>query len=73
MNRVDTATAAAAYRVVRAVAGTLVLLALWLVSASPVRAQSVELTTFELSRADGALMLDFVARPVLSKAVAKFL
>jgi hypothetical protein len=69
VNRVDTATAAAAHRVVRAVAGTFMLLALWLAWVPPARAQSVELTTFELTRADGALLLDFVAKPVLSKAV----
>jgi hypothetical protein len=51
------------------VAGTLLLLTLWLASSLPVRAQGVELSTFELTRADGALLLDFVARPVLSKAV----
>lgn len=48
-------------------AGTLALL--WLLLAGPVRAQAIDLPTFELNRADGALMLDFVARPALSKAV----
>lgn len=50
-------------------AGAFLLLMLWLAAAVPARAQSVELTTFDLARADGALVLDFVARPVLSKAV----
>lgn len=35
----------------------------------PAHAQGVELSTFEVSRADGELLLDFVARPGLSKAV----
>ena len=48
---------------------TLLWLALWMVSLAPARAQGVDLTTFELTRADGALLVDFVARPVLSKAV----
>ena len=67
MNRAATATAIAAHRVVRAVAG--VLLLCWLALAGPVRAQGIDLTTFELARADGALLLDFVAKPALSKAV----
>lgn len=36
---------------------------------TPVQAQGVDLSTFEVSRADGELLLDFVARPGLSKAV----
>lgn len=35
----------------------------------PVRAQGVDLTTLDVVRADGELLLDFVARPGLSKAV----
>ncbi|HMY07424.1 MAG TPA: uroporphyrinogen-III C-methyltransferase [Accumulibacter sp.] len=50
MNRAATATAIAAHRVVRAVAG--VLLLCWLALAGPVRAQGIDLTTFELARAD---------------------
>lgn len=46
------------------------LLACWLVLAgSTARAQGMELTGFALSRVDGALALDFIARPTLSKAV----
>ncbi|MBI5269531.1 MAG: DUF4390 domain-containing protein [Burkholderiales bacterium] len=36
---------------------------------APVRAQGVDLTTLDVVRADGELLLDFVARPGLSKAV----
>ncbi|MFO1339867.1 MAG: DUF4390 domain-containing protein [Burkholderiaceae bacterium] len=67
MNRAATATAIAAHRVIRAVAGALLLC--WLALAGPARAQGIDLTTFELARADGALLLDFVAKPALSKAV----
>jgi len=45
------------------------LLMLWLAIAGPVQAQAIDLPIFELKRADGALVLDFLARPVLSKAV----
>jgi hypothetical protein len=46
------------------------LLLCWLaLSGAGVRAQGLELTGFALSRADGALLLDFIARPTLSKAV----
>jgi len=51
------------------VAGAFLLLSLWLAWALPARAQGVELTTFDVTRAEGALLLDFVARPALSKAV----
>lgn len=67
MNRADTAPAYAAHRVLRAVAGC--LCALWLLLAAPARAQGIDLTTFEVTRSDGALLLDFVAKPALSKAV----
>ncbi|HJV72242.1 DUF4390 domain-containing protein [Ideonella sp.] len=67
MTRTDTAPAPAAHRVIRAVAGALLML--WLALAGPAWAQAIDLPTFELKRTDGALMLDFVARPVLSKAV----
>ncbi len=67
MNRAATATAIAAHRVIRAVAGALLLC--WLALAGPVRAQGIDLTNFELNRVDGALLLDFVAKPALSKAV----
>ena len=50
-------------------AGTFLLLTLWMAWAVPARAQGVDLTTFDVTRADGALLVDFVARPVLSKAV----
>jgi Domain of unknown function (DUF4390) len=50
-----------------------VMLTAWLVALGllpgPVRAQSIDLSTFQLQRAEGALLLDFVAKPVLSKAV----
>ena len=68
MNRADTAPAPAAHRVLRAVLGWLLLCALAL-GALPARAQGIDLTAFELSRADGALLLDFVAKPALGKAV----
>lgn len=74
MNRAVTAPAPVAHRVLRAAAGVL-LAVCWLVlgalAAVPgsARAQGVELTTFQLQRAEGALLLDFVARPGLSKAV----
>lgn len=45
------------------------LLVWWLALGGPARAQGIDLTTFELTRTDGALALDFVARPALSKAV----
>ncbi|WP_374568740.1 DUF4390 domain-containing protein [Ideonella sp.] len=46
------------------------LLMCWMALAAPARAEgSIDLTTFEVSRADGTLLLDFVAKPVLSKAV----
>jgi Domain of unknown function (DUF4390) len=67
VTRTDTAFAPAAHRVLRAVAGT--LLVFWLVLSGPVRAQGIDLAVFGLTRADGALVLDFVARPILSKAV----
>lgn len=67
MNRADTAPAFAAHRVLRAVAGC--LCALWLLLAAPARAQGIDLTTFEVTRSEGALLLDFVAKPALSKAV----
>jgi hypothetical protein len=68
VNRAATAPAHAAHRVFRAVAGW--LLACWLaLGGSPVQAQDMELTGFALSRADGALLLDFIAKPTLSKAV----
>lgn len=68
MNRADTAPAPAAHRVLRAVLGWLLLCALAL-GIQPARAQGIDLTAFELSRADGALLLDFVAKPALGKAV----
>lgn len=68
MNRADTAPAPAAHRVLRAVLGWLLLCALAL-GTLPARAQGIDLTAFELSRADGALLLDFVAKPALGKAV----
>jgi hypothetical protein len=68
VNRADTALAPAAHRVTRAVIGWLLGWALAL-GALPARAQGVDLTTFELSRAEGALLLDFVAKPALGKAV----
>lgn len=68
MNRAATAFAPAAHRVICAVFGVLWLLVLSL--AVPVRAEgSIDLTTFEISRSDGLLQVDFVAKPVLSKAV----
>ncbi len=67
MTRLDTVPAPAALRVIRAVAGA--LLWLWLACAGPARAQGIDLSTFELTRADGALLLDFVAKPALGKAV----
>lgn len=68
MNRAATAFAPAAHRVIRAVIGVLWL---WLLSLSlPARADgTIDLTTFEISRSEGALLVDFVAKPVLSKAV----
>jgi hypothetical protein len=68
VNRADTAPAPAAYRVTRAVMAWLLLWALAL-GALPARAQGIDLTAFELSRADGALLLDFVAKPALGKPV----
>lgn len=68
MNRAATAFAPAAHRVLRAVIGVLWLLAMSL--SMPARADgSIDLTTFEISRSEGALLVDFVAKPVLSKAV----
>jgi len=43
--------------------------ALWLLVAGPARAQGIDLTAFEVTRSEGALLLDFVAKPGLSKAV----
>lgn len=47
--------------------------ALWLLVLSlslPARADgSIDLTTFDISRSEGTLLVDFVAKPVLSKAV----
>ncbi len=45
------------------------LVLLWLGAGSSVRAQGVELNTLELSRADGALTLEFSARLTLSRAL----
>jgi hypothetical protein len=67
VTRLDTAPAPAAFRVIRAVAAAWLLC--WLALAGPARAQGIDLTTFQVSRTDGALLLDFVARPVLSRAV----
>jgi hypothetical protein len=68
VNRAATATASTAPRVLRAVLG--VLLLCWLVlCGTGARAQGMELTGFALSRADGELLLDFIAKPTLSKAV----
>lgn len=68
MNRAATAFAPAAHRVIRAVFGVLLMLGLLL--AGTARAEgSIDLTTFEISRSDGLLQVDFVAKPVLSKAV----
>lgn len=68
MTRAVRAIAPAVRRVARAVIGALLLL--WITLAAPARAEgSIDLTTFDVSRADGALLLDFVAKPVLSKAV----
>ncbi|MEK8030466.1 DUF4390 domain-containing protein [Ideonella sp. DXS29W] len=68
MNRAATAFAPAAHRVIRAVVGVLWLWAAML--AGPARADgSIELTTFDVSRSDGLVLVDFVAKPVLSKAV----
>jgi hypothetical protein len=67
VTRLDTAPASAAQCVVRALTGA--LLWLWLACAGPARAQGIDLSTFELTRADGALLLDFVARPTLGKTV----
>ena len=44
------------------------LLALWLPPAGT-RAQGVELPLLEVGRQDGQLVLDFIARPALSKAI----
>ena len=43
--------------------------ALWLLLAGPARAPGIDLTAFEVTRSEGALLLDFVAKPGLSKAV----
>jgi hypothetical protein len=68
VNRAATAPASTAPRVLRAVLG--VLLLCWLVLfGTGARAQGMELTGFALSRADGELLLDFIAKPTLSKAV----
>ncbi len=53
-----------------AIGALLLLLLLWVSLVTPARAEgSIDLTTFDVSRAEGALLLDFVAKPVLSKAV----
>jgi len=45
-------------------------LLLWaLATALPARAQGIDLPVFQLTHVEGALQLDFVAKPVLSKAV----
>ena len=67
VNRARTAPAPAAHRVLRAVG--IWLGALWLLLAGPARAQGIDLTAFEVTRSEGALLLDFVAKPGLSKAV----
>lgn len=47
---------------------------LWLLGAAlPARAQGIELATLKLERQDGQLLLDFVVRPSLSKAVEEAL
>jgi hypothetical protein len=69
VNRAATAFAPAAHRVIRAVFGVLLML-LWGALAGGARAEgSIDLTTFEISRSEGLLVVDFVAKPVLSKAV----
>jgi hypothetical protein len=45
------------------------MLCMLAIGTPPARAQSIDLPTFELTRTDAGLLLDFVAKPVLSKAV----
>jgi hypothetical protein len=69
VNRAATAFAPAAHRVVRAVGGVLLMWWLVLIAGAARADGSIDLTTFEISRSDGLLQVDFVAKPVLSKAV----
>ena len=77
MNLADTVPGRSGHRVFavvwRACAAWWLAMGLLLGGAGLARAQSIELPTLKLERQDGALWLDFVAKPSLSKAVEEAL
>ena len=77
MNLADTVPGRSGHRVFavvwRACAAWWLALGLLLGGAGLAQAQSIELPTLKLERQDGALWLDFVAKPSLSKAVEEAL